>query len=598
MRTIFWASLYALVAAQAIHATTYDWANNGTGTLLWEVNADWIPSTAFPVAGDTAIFDPTLGSTLTGNTIVNSGSNRSVGQLIFNANSTGFTYQMGAALNGFSINMSPSTGPALIQVMPGAQSTILSNAGYVIPAAGLNINVASGCTYNFSGALTGTNPINITGPGTVLIANHTNNTVSNATITGGGVLALNAAGSFNSINNADIINGTLQLLSSASLPHASIITLDGGTLDFNGHGNIIGLLKFNSGTYLSGGGSMGLNGGDTVTIDGVTIPNTCLVMRGNTNLSTSLIFNNTSFAINIVFDPTVGGTATIAGTIQMLGTQTFNILRGTANIDMIISSNINGLNLTKTGPGILALTEINTYTGTTFINQGTLIVNGTIGVGTEVQVNSGATLKGTGTISPPVTVFSNGTLSPGTSIGTQSYGSGLEIKSGGTLSIEVNDSSQTSVANVTGVAILDSGAQLQIVSDSSTYYNTTFPPFLTATGGVQGIFVQPLILPPNTISNLIYTSNSVQLQLQSLLNTSTMTGNNAALANYLNAFPFNYFGSAGAGLFTLTGNALNQALESISPTRNFFTTFASLNSLFTFRLFSTRQMPFHNAKLM
>lgn len=68
--------------------------------------------------------------------------------------------------------------------------------------------------------------------------------------------------------------------------------------------------------------------------------------------------------------------------------------------------------LTKQGPGTMELTATNTYTGTTTVSAGTLLVNGSTSTG-AVNVSSGATLAGDGTIGGTVTIASGGTLSPG-----------------------------------------------------------------------------------------------------------------------------------------------------------------------------------------
>ena len=66
-----------------------------------------------------------------------------------------------------------------------------------------------------------------------------------------------------------------------------------------------------------------------------------------------------------------------------------------------ISSPISGGALTKVGTGTLTLTGNNTYTGTTTVNAGTLLLNNSAGSGTgnsSVVVNSGGVLGGTGQI--------------------------------------------------------------------------------------------------------------------------------------------------------------------------------------------------------
>ena len=99
---------------------------------------------------------------------------------------------------------------------------------------------------------------------------------------------------------------------------------------------------------------------------------------------------------------------------------------GSLTIDSGISNGGSApIALTKSGPGALILTGNtsdgggdNTYSGGTYINGGTLIVDNASGSGTGggaviVGFGSGATLAGSGAIGGPVTIYQSGRLDPG-----------------------------------------------------------------------------------------------------------------------------------------------------------------------------------------
>ena len=96
-----------------------------------------------------------------------------------------------------------------------------------------------------------------------------------------------------------------------------------------------------------------------------------------------------------------------------------------------------GGGLTKNGTGTLTLTAADIYSGATVVNQGTLLVNGSLATG-QLIVTNGATLGGTGVITGTVTVAGGATLSPGVTLGTLTVSNNLTLA--GNLRIEINKS--------------------------------------------------------------------------------------------------------------------------------------------------------------
>jgi len=118
----------------------------------------------------------------------------------------------------------------------------------------------------------------------------------------------------------------------------------------------------------------------------------------------------------------------------------------------IFGSSDTGGTLTKVGLGTLTIAGSNTYTGTTTIEAGTLILNGSIT--SEVRINGGI-LAGAGT-ARAVAVNSGGTLSPGT--GILSVLGNLTLSLGSTYLLDLNGiavGTQYDQTSVTGAIILD-----------------------------------------------------------------------------------------------------------------------------------------------
>ena len=126
------------------------------------------------------------------------------------------------------------------------------------------------------------------------------------------------------------------------------------------------------------------------------------------------------------------GSNTVSLPIDLSSPATVNTGGSTLTLSGVVSGSAG---LTKEGSGQLDLEQANTYTGTTAVQAGILLVDGAQG-GSPVTIGTGSTLGGIGTVGS--ITATGGTLSPGDS------GSGALIDSG-TLALGPDASSHNSV---------------------------------------------------------------------------------------------------------------------------------------------------------
>ena len=103
-----------------------------------------------------------------------------------------------------------------------------------------------------------------------------------------------------------------------------------------------------------------------------------------------------------------------------------------------------------------------TYSGTTTVERGTLLVNGSL-PNSAVEVSSDGVLGGSGTISQDT--FVTGTVAPGASVGTLSFGDNVTFAAGSEIDWEISDFAGTA-----------GGGYDTFIADSATFEGTATDP--------------------------------------------------------------------------------------------------------------------------
>lgn len=188
------------------------------------------------------------------------------------------------------------------------------------------------------------------------------------------------------------------------------------------------------------------------------------------------------------------GTLRIAGTDMALLDRAVVLEAGGGGIDIAEADNavaiaraISGTGaLTKLGEGALGLLGQNTYTGETRVEEGLLVVNGSIATSALTTVFDGAALAGTGTVGN-LRIASGGAIAPGQSIGTLNVAGNLSFAEGSFYEVEVNAEGKSDLIAVTGATTIEGGSVIGIAAGGDYLPETAYT-ILTSAGGIEGAF--------------------------------------------------------------------------------------------------------------
>jgi hypothetical protein len=290
-------------------------------------------------------------------------------------------------------------------------------------------------------------------------------------------------GSGSTLTIPGVISGT----AGASATIGALNKIDTGTLAITGTSANSNLFLNN----MAGTTTLGKTGGlaaTTVTLTGGLVQ---LAPTASGNQMTNLVVNGGTFDLNGVSSTpssftTLNGTG---GTITNNGAVAATLYIGngggvysdTLSIASTLADGTSKLNVNDQGSSsstrVVTFSGTNTYSGTTIVGAGTLLVNGTNSGTGAVTVSSAATLGGTGSIAGATTVATGGTITGGTkgSVGALTLTNALTIN--GTYAADVLSGTGSDTLNLTGtgaagVLTLGSSSVLTVsgtVNNSSTY---------------------------------------------------------------------------------------------------------------------------------
>ncbi len=291
----------------------------------------------------------------------------------------------------------------------------------------------NGQALTFATAIGGTGGLALTGGGSLTLT--ADNTFGGAlTIGAGTTVNLGAGGATGSLAGPVVNNGALVINRSNDLAYQGVLS-GNGLFTKNG-----------AGTLTLGGDNSGFSGASSLNAGTVALAYDNALGTGAATLNGASLEASggartvaTPFRLNA--DTTLGGSdaLTLTGSFTLLRNRDL-IVENTAvtTFSGSIGQSGGGRGLNKYGAGELQLTGANTYSGGTYVGEGTVRINNPSGsaFGTgAVTVESGATLTGAGSFSGALQLNPGATFAPGNSPGLATIGSGSVFE--GTTLIEI-----------------------------------------------------------------------------------------------------------------------------------------------------------------
>jgi autotransporter-associated beta strand protein len=428
-------------------ATSLYWDDNGTTagasstpTGTWGTSSFWNSDSTGVANTFTAITTSSDAVFFVAGPSATSGNSDFTVSLSADQATSGITFQSSATniTLGADSTRTISVGAGGITMASTAYSGV--NAG----GATINANIALTANQTFSaprapgltfnGVISGAFNLTLSGNGTKTL-NAANTYTGTTTISNSSVVLGGTAGSFGTgdVNISDAFGG-ISFTQSSNVTFANNITGAGSSAAVTKSGSTTTLTLTGTNTYT--GGTL-IRGNGAISVGSITNNlGSGNIKMGSSGESGTLIYTGAGETTTktIQLTGSSGG-----GTIQADGTGALVVSNGIAgatssgsrtltlrgantganSIGAITNGTATTLGVSKTDAGKWILTGTNTYSGTTAVSAGTLLINGDNSAATgAVSVSSGATFGGSGTIGGATTAASGSFLSAGSASGT------------------------------------------------------------------------------------------------------------------------------------------------------------------------------------
>jgi len=202
-------------------------------------------------------------------------------------------------------------------------------------------------------------------------------------------------------------NGTGILTLTTNENFSGGVTVNAGTLKLNNGGWYINPFGMGNTVTINSGGTLQTNGAHSLGVDSNSVfVNGGILQLGAENYISSLHMAGglvtggelRTYGGTMTFDVSATGSVISSPTFNLVGNATLQVADGAAATDLLISGAITNSNgITKTGAGTLTLSGINTYTGNTAVNAGTLHLTSSGKLRFAIGATSGVTNAITGT---------------------------------------------------------------------------------------------------------------------------------------------------------------------------------------------------------